>query len=343
MNTSNVQIWQQAAGDTDRNYVVSCLEWNVILNGPGWAGRFPECSDELLESGVSKRKITDLRRFSEDMKIGDIVVLRMGTKNVYAVGTIISDYLYSDLFSDVDGWDLQHVRRVKWDWSSLDNPKEFETYEMKQGDTTQLLDSIDITNWINTIPDKNVYIPELPTEGKLITFSEISDFMFSKGVDLSAINDLANQIQSLVTLAKWYQQNGMKPSENETLAYLTVPLLCALGWSPQKMAIEWNNIDIALFESLPRDNETLITIIEGKRIGSSALKAVNQALGYSQTRSQCKKIIVTDGVRYSIYLKQNETFSSIPIAYLNLTEFRESYPIYKCKGAAEALYQMSKK
>ncbi|MBB6698665.1 hypothetical protein [Clostridium algidicarnis] len=43
----------------------------------------------MLSDGISSRKISDLRRFCFDMKDGDIVVLRVGTKEIHGVGVII--------------------------------------------------------------------------------------------------------------------------------------------------------------------------------------------------------------------------------------------------------------
>ena len=40
MQIGERKIWQQAAGDTDRNYVDICLKWDVILNGPASFGRW---------------------------------------------------------------------------------------------------------------------------------------------------------------------------------------------------------------------------------------------------------------------------------------------------------------
>ncbi len=77
MDTSGKTVWQQAAGDTDRHYSEQCLRWSVILNGPGYLGPWPDCEKPLRDSGVSLRKITDLRRFAEEMKDGDFVVLEL--------------------------------------------------------------------------------------------------------------------------------------------------------------------------------------------------------------------------------------------------------------------------
>ena len=79
-------IWQQASGDTNRDYAEWCLKWDVILNGPGRFGAFPGCVEVLKQNGISQKKITDLKRFSEIMLDKDLVVLRLGTKDILGVG-----------------------------------------------------------------------------------------------------------------------------------------------------------------------------------------------------------------------------------------------------------------
>lgn len=142
------QVWQVAACDTDRNYFDLCLEWDVILNGPGAEGKWPDCREALT---VSTKKITDIRRFAEDIAEGDTVVLRMGTTNVLGVGIVVGDYLWNEEFGDIDGWDLQHVRRVRWVWKYNGNPRQFKTYTLKLGDTVQLMDTPEVEAWIRTL------------------------------------------------------------------------------------------------------------------------------------------------------------------------------------------------
>lgn len=99
--------WQVAAGDTDRHYAHLCLKWDVILDGPGSAGPWPSCAAILRdERGVSARKVTELRRFSEGINDGDIVALRVGTSEVYGVGVAVGGYEWCAEFGDVDGWEL---------------------------------------------------------------------------------------------------------------------------------------------------------------------------------------------------------------------------------------------
>lgn len=340
---TDIQYWQQAAGDSDRNYAHICLKWGVVLNGPGYAGKWPECADKLKSDGWSSRKITDLRRFSEDVKNGDVVVLRSGTSKILGVGVIVGEYEWMELFSDVDGWDLQHVRRVRWLWEGLENPKEFETYTLKQGDTTQKLDSNVVIEWLKSLNlefQSEDSVTNLPVEDKYqIQFSLVSEYLFDQGVSSNSIETLSKEIDKLVRIANWYRRSDDSPSEFETVAYLAVPLLRALGWTPQKMAIEWNNVDIALFAQLPRTDENLSVVVEAKKKDNSCLTAFSQAETYADGKENCQRLIVTDGLRYGVYLKQSNCFKLY--AYFNITELKSAYPIYECYGVREALQAMT--
>lgn len=345
MDITGKTIWQQAAGDTDRDYSDLCLRWDVILNGPGYAGQWPNCEKPLRRDNWSSRKISDLRRFAEDMKDGDLVVLRIGTATVLGVGQIVGSYEWRDEFGDIDGWELQHVRRVRWLWMDPGNPKTFETYALKLGDTTQELNKGPVTDWLASLSVSGDALSrplvDLPTreEPRDIDVTEISEFLFDHGVASASITTLLNEIGELTRIAKWYQRAD-KPSEHETVAYLVVPLLRALGWTPQRMAIAWNRVDIALFERLPRADETLRVVVEAKKMDNSCLSAISQAMSYSDGKAACHRLIVTDGLRYGVYTRSKaEPFRLY--AYLNLTRLRHDYPIYECNGAEEALLAMA--
>jgi len=344
MDVEGRTIWQQAAGDTDRNYARICLNWDVILNGPGYAGGWPECRPRLQEGKVSSRKITDLRRFCQQVKDGDIIVLRLGTTDVLGVGEVVGEYTWMEEFGDVDGWDLQHVRRVRWLRSFSDAPKKFPTYTLKQGDTTQRLTSAIVESWLDSLSiPSEAYTRELaqirsPKRSGELSFEEISEYLFDQGVASNSIETLMREIDELVRIAKWYKKFG-KPSEFETVAYLVVPLLRALGWTPQKMAVEWNHVDLALFSQLPREANNLAVVVEAKQKDKSCLTAVSQAATYAEGRPGCRRLIVTDGLRYGVYLRGQDGFSLH--AYMNLTNLREEYPVYHCAGAKGALLAMT--
>jgi hypothetical protein len=344
MNIEGKTVWQQAAGDTNRDYVKLCLDWGVILNGPGYLGPWPECREPLLAEEWSKHKLSDLQRFCEDMKDGDIVVLRLGTSSVYGVGVIAEEYEWQANFGDVDGWDLQHVRRVRWVWQEEKSPS-FKTYALKFGDTTQKLNEGEVLDWLKELPvsktDIDAPLPDLPvTAAEEVTIEDMAEFLFEEGVADDSISNLTKVVGELGRIANWYDGKP-NPSESETIAYLAVPLLRALGWTPQKMAIEWNRLDLALFRTLPRGDNSLAVVVEAKKKGQSCLSALWQAEGYAgqEGREGCRKIIVTDGLRYGIFKRSGEGFQLY--AYVNLTRLRSNYPIYDCRGANEGLLAMT--
>jgi hypothetical protein len=340
-------IWQVAAGDTDRNFVDLCLKWDVILNGPGSEGQWPECRDALRDEWeLSGHKLSDLRRFCEDIKEGHLIVLRLGTAAIYGVGIVDGQYLWHPEFGDIDGWDLQHVRRVRWLWKYDREPQQFDTYTLKLGSTTQQLESPAVRKWLASLAiDEGAYarpIAELPAPTGEARIDEISEYLFDHGVANNAIEMLIAEIGELVRIAKWYQKTG-SPSESETIAYLVLPLLRALGWTPQKMAVEWQSVDVVLFHSLPRSDENIAAVVEAKSKDRSCLSAKSQAQYYAEQakRDTCQRLIVTDGLRYGVYVKENGVFPESPLAYLNLTDMRASYPILECQGALEAFLLMS--
>ena len=357
MQIDGKTIWQQAAGDTNRDYVDICTRFDVILNGPGRYGRWPECGTAQKHKGkIGKRKLTDLRRFSDNIKDGDWVVLRLGTSEVHAVGQVVGDYLYHPEFGDVDGWDLEHVRRVRWVWTApskqIDGltehagrqPETFDPYSLKLGDTTQTLNDGKVKEWLARLPlpegGQDRPLAELPvTSAEELSLEELATFMSEHGLTNLPADQARQQFQTLNELASWYRQTDEDPTEHEAVAHLALPLLTLLGWSTRQLAVEWKRMDIALFEKLPRQSDHLAAIVEAKRLGRSCLGALHQAIRYAKKRPRCHRLILTDGPRYWVHVKQGESWTLH--AHLNLRRLRSENPIYRCAGAKEALLAMA--
>ena len=349
MNIEGKTIWQQAAGDKDRNYVDVCLDWSVILNGPGYAGPLNvESIKTLRAAGWKGRKIGNLVSFRDEMKPGHIVLLKLGMDEVYGVGEIVGDYLWSSSFGDVDGWDIEHVRRVRWLWKSKENPKVFPKKTLKWGLTTQLLTSDVVKKWLatldidaaNSTAELRALLPET-TAPEQLPLERVAEHMFDMGAASNAIDRITHEVDDLVRIYNWYNKKAVnRPSEHETVAYLVVPFLRALGWTPQKMAIEWGRTDVALFKDLPRSEETLACVVEVKNLGSSCLKGKLQAEGYVKKWGRtCNRFVLTDGLRYAVYEMVNGTFELM--AYMNLNRRYDEYPIYGCKGICAAIMAMT--
>lgn len=155
MNIEDKTVWQVAAGNGDNtHYAKLCLRQNVIIIGPGHCGPWPDCEEQLRQDNTSARRMGIIRRFAEDMKPRDLVVLRVGTQQVYGVGELVGNYDWSDDFSDVQGWDLQHSWRVNWLWYQEDKPKTFPVYSLNLGNSVQKLTSPTVRHWLHSLDIK---------------------------------------------------------------------------------------------------------------------------------------------------------------------------------------------
>ena len=107
-NDSSHAVWQVSGGPVSRAYADVFLRHGVASIGPGDAGPWsPERGDDTFEDGV-------VRRFASEAAVGDVFLLRTGLATIAALGLVASDYLYVNAFDDMNGWDLQHARRVRW-------------------------------------------------------------------------------------------------------------------------------------------------------------------------------------------------------------------------------------
>ena len=100
-----MNIWQIAAGDGSRDYSEAFLKYGVILIGPGNDGDY--FSNRQIYDNPSHPSYRDFfPSFAEVLKQDDLVILKRpcGDKwEFISVGKVESDYLYMELFDDVDG------------------------------------------------------------------------------------------------------------------------------------------------------------------------------------------------------------------------------------------------
>ncbi len=342
MQLGTQKLWQIGAGDTERDYADLCQRWDVMLAGPGRLGPYsPEAYASLDDN--------NLRRFYVDAKRGDAVLLRLGTGRVVALGEIADDApMWLPAFGDVDGWDVQHVRRVRW------YPGTGFTFPGKTlGGQVRTFASVEVDAvraWVGTLKisqsSRDRKLAELPPEPRPLDLAELGRRLFIEGWPADRVDKLIETVTGLDRVARWYSNEQeppeRRPSEQETVAYFVIPLLFSLGWSHQTAAIEWRNIDIALFDRMPATDGTLQCVVEAKLMGRSVFSPVGQALDYALRggREQCSRLIVTDGIRYAVHRKHGEKFKLT--AYLNLLDIKDSNPAFECAGAVEAILAMAR-
>lgn len=304
----NPAIWQLAAGQSTRSYDEIFLKYGVGLIGPGDAGPWrPERDDDEFGGGF-------VRRFASEMEVGDVVLLRTGIATIAAVGVVASEYQYLNQFDDVNGWDLQHARRIRW--YKLPQEHTFKTlvfganpprcsrvWNEEAKDFADRFLKSPPTHW------QNAPLPPLPSEEPAINQVPQN------------LEDIVAQAQDLAELF-WDRQNfGDHPTEDELLAHFVVPFFLRLGWPPERIAVKWRRIDVALFTALPRTPENCRFIIEVKRLGAGVEGALEQAKGYVESLGVSCDLIVTDGIRYRMYSSEKD-FS--PVAYANLIRLKQS-------------------
>lgn len=300
-------FWQISAGPSSRSYADVFLKYGVALIGPGDAGPWTsDRSDEAFEGSF-------VRRFATEIATGDVVLLRAGVARIAAVGLVAGDYEYLNAFDDVNGWDLQHARRVRWAPLPTEHNFGGSVFGANPPRCSRVWnqEAVDLaTRFLNSPPThwKSAPLPTLPAEEPPL--AAVPD----------AVAALVAQAADLLPLVQDSQRFGELPSEDELITHFVVPLLRALGWQPEHIAVKWRYVDVAVFHSLPRTPETCRFVIEAKRIGTGVEGALEQAQGYVTALGAACDAIVTDGIRYRLY---DGARSFAPLAYANLARLKQ--------------------
>lgn len=347
-------IYQIASGDTGRNYSSLFLDHDVMLMGPGDPGHYGE-NPHAYDKDPRRHQ---LRSFCEAPGPGDVVILRHGHRAV-AVGVIPGSphdrYDWSECFSDVLGWDLQHMRRVLWHRKPVEildeirEPPFFGHY--KQQKTFTMVHEDAVTRMADrlaqAVPSRD--LNSLPSVPKPLSDEELGLRLFAAGLSNDSIERVLQVIVRIRRLTSWYwkmqeaasrtEQKQDRPTEHETVAHAVVPLLMALGWSEQLVAIEWNRIDVALFARTPTTRESCCMIFEVKRLWQALGPAYKQAKDnvVRQRLVNCRTIATTDGSRLLLYRKKDARWPDQPSGYANFHAMRTDHVFPKGTSAVDTL------
>ena len=275
-------IWQVSAGTTDRSYVDQFLKHGVALIGPGDPGSWrSDRTDEEFEGGF-------VRRFADELRTGDVLLLRMGLSTIRAVGLVASEYQYFRQFDDVNGWDLQHGRRVRW--CPLPEPYDFGGRVF--GAHPPRLSGVGAAEIVDYAND---FVRSPPTDWQDRALPSLPVVEAELEAPPTELQEIVAQVHDLASLY-WDRDNfGERPMEDEIVAHYVVPFLRALGWPAERIAVKWRNIDVCVFSVLPRIPEHCRYLIEAKRLGTGVEGALAQATGYVSALGVPCDVVVTDG------------------------------------------------
>ena len=309
-------VYQVSSGTWSRAYAEVFLKHGVALIGPGDPGPW---SEERYAHNFSMGRGGFIGRFAEEVKDGDVFLLRTGISSIRAVGIVAGPYCYLNQFEDVNGWDLQHCRRVRWRELPAEHDFGDKVFGANPKRITKVRKAAVIDyaeRFLNSPPThwQDATLPELPAEEPCL--DEVP----------AALKDIVAQAQDLAGLYWDRQRFGGHPSEDEIVTHLVVPFLRALGWPPEQIAVEWSKkgrkkIDVAVFDRLPRSPEHCRFVVEAKEFGAGVEGALGQAKGYIEDLGVARDVIVTDGVRYRMYSGER---GYEHIAYANLIRLKRS-------------------
>ncbi len=301
-------VWQVSAGPTKRRYSDVLLRHGVALIGPGNTGPWrPGRADDEFDGST-------IRRFAEEARAGDAVVMRVGTSGITAVGLFAGEYEHLPQFDDVYGWDLQHARRVRW----CPLPEDYEIGASVFGGMparfsavggAEVLDYVE--RFLKSPPTgwQAAPLPPLPSPEPMLNEPPAA---------VSDLVALANDVHELY----WSDAHfGERPREDELLVHFIVPLLMRLGWPPELIAVKWRNADVTVFRALPRTPANVHLLFEAKRLGDGIEFALDQARSYLDAFGVVCDVIVTDGIRYRYY---DAARDFAPAAYANLVNLKQS-------------------
>ena len=282
-----------------------------------------------------------MRDFCEHIEVGDLLVMRGpssgGQPTVAAVGEVTSDYQFENggRLVDVEGWDLSHYLKVRWhtDGSPARVP----------GITSRSRAVHRVNKAADRIRDLDHQWPEHPSRPLPPPAEPIKDperlimILIEEGLPTGQAESIAQTLWKVRRLAIWYRHWGAEISEHEIRSFVIVPLLLALGWAEQRIKIEWNHRDIALFDWPYGPAAQLQALVESKRLdGDLGDKAANQAARYALDHATCRQLLITDGFRYKLSRRVDDEWT--PVAYINLLKLLDRHPyLEQIAGAQEFL------
>jgi hypothetical protein len=344
IETGNQKVWQIGSGDGSRGYSQVFFDLGVALVGPGDPGR--EGEEKTAEYYRLHPEAKNWGAKLKKTKPGDWIILRKGRREILGIGKIAGAYNYSSLFEDVDGWDLQHYAEVEW-YRPLERI-EFESIPLSMNTLAscnhpEVLERIQAIEFEKvqrkaTVAEKEANLPA-PIEIK-----ELAPALIEHGLRIQDAEGITQTIERVIRLAKWYYKNDYRVSEHELRTFMVIPLLIALGWSEQKIKIEFSNIDAALFKmpfTASKIKELSPEIILETKVFNDGLAFTgNQLKTYGKKFPDCRKFIATNGFRYKFFHKEGEAF--VQKGYLNLFNLRKGDVFNnEVKGAIDTLLMMS--
>jgi hypothetical protein len=165
---------------------------------------------------------------------------------------------------------------------------------------------------------------------------------------MGQVDELLAAIHRQRRLLQWYKDHGSasaRPSEHEVVAYMVLPMLLALSWSEQLLAVEWKSVDLAAFRRTPTTPDACVLACEAKSMGEGLQDTFGQASRYVERLKleNCRKILLTQGGRFYLYEWSSDHggWASAPTGYLNVESVRRLYVVPPGTDALETIMKLT--
>ena len=165
-----------------------------------------------------------------------------------------------------------------------------------------------------------------------------------------AADDVVKAIRRQERLLRWYGEQGNssgRPNEHEVVAYMVLPMLLALGWSEQLLAVEWKNADIAAFSATPTEAANCVLLCEVKGLWHGLQDTLEQAVAYVRKSDlvNCRHIMLTQGARFYVFDRRSEDshleWGPSPAGYFNVEKMRRNYVVPSGTDALETIMSLT--
>ena len=257
---------------------------------------------------------------------------------ILAVGRVTGEYEHLEQFDDVEGWDLQHCRRVEWTSPRKEagaNGLTMGTF--KRVYTGEVIEQADeILREGEKREGEKRESEEIPHPAGKISDEDLVESLIGNGMRPADAETVIQTIWQVRRMARWYARHGGDLSEHEIRTFLIVPILLALGWSEQKIKIEWKNTDMSFFSGVYKKGEEPCMILESKRMWEGLHHAEWQAKRYAKKFPTCQRLVASEGNRYRLYVKRDGEWPFK--AYMNLLNLKDRHPYLTDIGGAPDLF-----
>ena len=331
-----------AAGEAGRFYSDIFLKHDVMFLGPGYYGPYDaKTYRRAVDDGLTTRGIVgDIASFRENVQPGEIVLMREG-RRVVAIGVVAdSDYEWNETFDDIYGWGLQHTRRVIWqehltkDLARIQAKAPLFARQKQQHTFTRVnVENVlaPLRSLFASLKQRKLKPMPNPLPASL-SLEAVGQQLFARGVANDAVVKVIAAFERQRRLLGWYEQLDEelnRPTEHEVVAHTVLPLLLALGWSEQLLAVEWKKIDLAAFCETPTVGKHCVLVCEAKARYSGLQDVREQAFNYVRKLklNACRKVLLTDGGRFYLYERKSgaASWDDQAVGYLNVEKIRTNH------------------